>query len=506
MAKTTKSKPKKPKASAGTKEKNAEPDSGLFPIVGIGASAGGLEAFEQFLSNVPENSGLAYVIIQHLDPTQKGMLPELLQRVSKMKVYQVKDRMAVKPNCVYVIPSNKTMSILNGVLHLFKPIEARGMRLPVDIFLSSLADDRKELSVGVILSGMGSDGSSGLGAIKENNGIVMVQDPASAKFDSMPRNAINAIQADIIAPAKELPGKLLDFLRQMSPFKADQKLEIKDQSAIDKIIILLRTQTGNDFSLYKKNTLYRRIERRMSIHKIDKITAYVNFLQENQKEVELLFKELLIGVTKIFKFIKSDIGRPFTDQVSDLLYPEMANDALEVLRTLVLVEKQVQGKNGQWYSIRIMPYRTFDDRIDGLVITFINITELKRVEDELDETNQIQRLLFRSTPELVIKLSNDGMILEFNPAAEKLFGIINQDASGLNFINYFISKQMQKKVENTFRKLMESLQNGKFKAQMKAANGEMITLECNINIIQNKLNKATGMILTADTRELKKRL
>ena len=164
-----------------------------FPIIGIGASAGGLEALEQFLSNVPEKSGMAFVVIQHLDPTQKGMLPELLQRITNMKVYQVKDRMRVKINSVYVIPPNTSMSILNGVLHLFEPIETRGMRLPIDFFFRSLADDRKDLGIGIILSGMGSDGSVGLRAIKEKNGMVMVQDPSDAKFDSMPRSAIDSV-------------------------------------------------------------------------------------------------------------------------------------------------------------------------------------------------------------------------------------------------------------------------------------------------------------------------
>jgi two-component system CheB/CheR fusion protein len=272
-----------------------------FPIAGIGASAGGLEALEQFLSNVPENSGMAYVVIQHLDPTQKGMLPELLQRITRMKVYQVADRMPVKVNCVYVIPPNTSMSILNGVLHLFEPVETRGMRLPIDFFLRSLADDKQDLSIGVILSGMGSDGTTGLRAIKEKNGIVVVQDPADAKFDSMPRSAIELVLVDIIAAARELPGRLMDFLKHIPAIRSDLSIEIKDKSSLEKIIILLRTYTGNDFSLYKKNTLYRRIERRMTVHKIDKIVTYVHFLQGNPKEVEILFKELLIGVTSFFR-------------------------------------------------------------------------------------------------------------------------------------------------------------------------------------------------------------
>ena len=154
-----------PKVS--TKSKTPVTDSDKFPVVGIGASAGGLEALEQFMSNVPEKSGMAYVVIQHLDPTQKDMLAELLQRITRMRILQVKDRIAIKPACVYVIPPNKSMSILKGVLHLFEPMESRGLRLPVDFFLRSLADDRNERSIGVILSGMGSDGSMGLRAIKE---------------------------------------------------------------------------------------------------------------------------------------------------------------------------------------------------------------------------------------------------------------------------------------------------------------------------------------------------
>ena len=292
---------KKLKTTVSSKEKTSDSDAGQFPIVGIGASAGGLEALEQFLGNVPENSGIAYVVIQHLEPTQKGLLPELLQRISKMKVFQVKDRMPVNPNCVYVIPPNTSMSILKGMLHLSKPIEVRGLRLPIDFFLRSLANDRKERGVGVILSGMGSDGSIGLRAIKEKNGTVMVQDPVTAKFDSMPRNAIDSVLVDIVAPANKLPAMLIDFLKHIPVIKSDLDIEVEDKSALEKIYILLRTHTGNDFSLYKKNTVYRRIERRMSVHKIDKISSYVNFLQENPKEVNILFKELMIGVTNFFR-------------------------------------------------------------------------------------------------------------------------------------------------------------------------------------------------------------
>lgn len=294
-------KPGKIKSTLSSEKKVPESETDLFPIVGIGASAGGLEALEQFFGNVSENSGMAYVVVQHLDPTHKGMLPELLQRVSKMAVFQVKDRMIVRPNCVYVIPPNKTMSILKGVLHLHKPVQERGQRLPIDFFLNSLANDRKELGVGLILSGMGSDGSLGIRALKEKNGIAMVQEPGSAKFDSMPRNAIDSVSIDIVAAPGEIPDRLKEFIKHVPLLTTETNVEIKDKSSLEKINNLLRTYTGNDFSLYKKNTVYRRIERRMVIHKLDKIASYALFLNENPKEIEILFKELLIGVTDFFR-------------------------------------------------------------------------------------------------------------------------------------------------------------------------------------------------------------
>ena len=273
-----------------------------FPIVGIGASAGGLEALERFLRHLPDKSGLGFVVVQHLDPTHKGMLVELLSRATPMKVLQVKDRLPVQPDCVYVIPPNQDLSILHGVLHLLAPAAPRGLRLPIDFFLRSLAADLGPRAVGVILSGMGSDGTLGLAAIKEKGGAVFVQTPASAKFDAMPRSAIDAGLADVVAPAEELAGKLTAYLarapRVTSP---DLVLASKTESAIEKICVLLRSQTGNDFSQYKRSTIYRRIERRMGLHQIDSIAGYLRYMQESPQETTLLFKELLIGVTSFFR-------------------------------------------------------------------------------------------------------------------------------------------------------------------------------------------------------------
>ncbi|MFA6128934.1 MAG: chemotaxis protein CheB [Bacteroidales bacterium] len=305
MVAKSKSDPKNPKikgvAKTAADKLRDDPQKGGFPIVGIGASAGGLEALEQFFGNMPFDSGMAFVVIQHLDPTHVGIMPELLQRITRMKVIQATDKVLVKPDCVYVIPPNKSLSLLHGALHLFDPVESRGLRLPIDIFFRSLALDMMERSIGIILSGMGSDGSLGLKAIKEANGTVLVQDPASAKFDGMPGSATEAVVADIVAPADELPVKLLAFLKFIPTAVHHPETEDKLNSNLDKIIILLREQTSHDFSQYKKNTLFRRIERRKGIHQIDKIQSYIRFLQENPKEIEILFKELLIGVTSFFR-------------------------------------------------------------------------------------------------------------------------------------------------------------------------------------------------------------
>ncbi len=275
---------------------------GSFPIVGIGASAGGLEALEQFLVRVPVDSGWAIVIVQHLDPTRVDIMSELLQRATGMAVTQVRDCAAVQPNHVYVIPPNKDLSILHGVLHLLPPAAARGLRLPIDYFFRALAQDQRARSVGVILSGMGSDGTQGLRAIKAMGGLGLAQDPDTAKFDSMPRSAIDAGVAEIVAPVGELPARIAAHLAKQPQTAADDLPEAEPVSGpMEKIVLLLRTHTGNDFSCYKRNTLQRRIERRMGLHHIGKMANYVRYLQENPQEHGLLFREMLIGVTNFFR-------------------------------------------------------------------------------------------------------------------------------------------------------------------------------------------------------------
>jgi two-component system CheB/CheR fusion protein len=274
-----------------------------FPIVGIGTSAGGLEALQHFFQGVPAKCGMAFVVIQHMDPTHQGILAELLQRGTSMPVRQIVDDMPVQSDHIYVIPPDRDLSILHGRLLLLEAVLHHGIRLPIDFFFRSLALDCREHGVGIILSGMGSDGTLGIKAIKEASGAIFVQDPADAKFDSMPRCAIATGLVDSIAPAAELAPKVLSFFafeQKHAPVQDGVPAE-SDQIELDKIITLLRTQTGQDFSQYKRSTIYRRIERRMAMNELPNISSYLRYLRLNLKEGSLLFKELLIGVTQFFR-------------------------------------------------------------------------------------------------------------------------------------------------------------------------------------------------------------
>lgn len=275
-----------------------------FPIVGLGGSAGSLNAFERFFRHMPSDSGMAFVVVVHLVPDQPGDLPNIMQQFTRMQVLEAADGVKVRPNHVYVIPPDRDMSILHGTLLLFAPTQPRGKRLPIDFFFQSLAKDARERAVCIICSGMGSDGTIGLKMVMENFGMVMVQSPETAEYDAMPRSAIATEFVDYVLPAEQLPDKLLEYLHKplmARPRRESAESASKPAHALQKIFILIRAQTGHDFSFYKRNTVFRRIERRMNAHQIKEFTHYVRYLQENPPEVEALFKELLIGVTKFFR-------------------------------------------------------------------------------------------------------------------------------------------------------------------------------------------------------------
>jgi two-component system, chemotaxis family, CheB/CheR fusion protein len=273
-------------------------------IVGMGASAGGLEAFETFFRSMPAESGMAFVLVPHLDPGHLSIMTELVQKCTKMEVFQIDDGMEVRANRVYVIPPRKDLAILHGVLQLIEPIGAPGPRMPIDYFFRSLAQDQGERAIAIILSGMGTDGTVGLRAIKGELGMAMAQDISSAKYDGMPRSAVDTGIVDYVLPPGDMPEYLLryaDHAGQKAAVKISPPVEGKLPDALQKVFLLLRTHTGHDFSLYKPNTLCRRIERRMNLHHIANVMHYVRYLQENPHEVTSLFKELLIGVTNFFR-------------------------------------------------------------------------------------------------------------------------------------------------------------------------------------------------------------
>ncbi len=276
-----------------------------FPIVGIGASAGGLAAFEAFFSGMPadQDPGMAFVLIQHLAPDHKSILADLIRRYTRMQVFEVEDGMPVKVNCAYIIPPNHDMAFLNGSLQLLEPSAPRGQRLPIDFFFSSLAQDQRERAIGIVLSGTGSDGTLGARAIKDAGGMVMAQQPSSTEFDGMPSSAIASGMVDFTLLPAEMPARLMAYA--LHAFGKNPKLAApptpKDESALKKVFVLLRSQTGHDFSGYKPGTIHRRIERRMAVHQVPDVDSYVKYLQQAPSEVDALFRDLLIGVTNFFR-------------------------------------------------------------------------------------------------------------------------------------------------------------------------------------------------------------
>ncbi len=335
-----------------------------FPIVGLGASAGGLEAFEQFFRHVPADSGMAFVLVSHLDPSHASILTEILQRITAMPVVEAQDRMQVMPNHVYVIPPNRDMTIYHSSLQLSIPAEPRGQRMPIDAFLRSLAEDQSEKANGIILSGTGTDGTLGLRAILGAGGITLAQEPTTAKFDGMPVSAIQAGYVTHILPVDKMPEALLSGLRTLilpSP-AATPTIAL---SGINRILLQIRTSTGHDFSLYKKSTITRRIQRRMSQNGIESTEGYIRYLKEHPSEITALFKELLINVTNFFRdpeafvALKKDILPPLLmDKPDDYIFRVWVAGCAtgEEAYSIAIVLRELMDENR--YPFRVQLYST----------------------------------------------------------------------------------------------------------------------------------------------------
>ncbi|WP_159441375.1 chemotaxis protein CheB [Desulfopila aestuarii] len=279
--------------------------SGRMPsyYVGIGASAGGLEAIEKLFQNVPIQTGLAFIVIQHLSPDYKSMMVELLSKKTRLPVLRAEDGMLVDRDSIYLIPPKKNLTIFHGKLLLSdRPPNDPWINLPIDIFFRSLAEDQGEKAVGIILSGTGSDGTRGIRAIKENGGLIMVQDEKDAKFDGMPKSATSTGLADFILNVEDIPEKLMAYIKYPYLTKAEQQDKIvHSDDSMATIFSMLRSKTKIDFTYYKPSTVVRRIERRMNVNQVDDLQAYIKLLKYNNRELTTLYHEMLIGVTSFFR-------------------------------------------------------------------------------------------------------------------------------------------------------------------------------------------------------------
>jgi len=317
-----------PEPIAYLPDKIAASQRPTFPIVGIGASAGGLDAFEQFFTHMPRTSGIAFVLAQHLSPGRQDLLGEIMKRFTAMQVsvVQANDGTVVQPDRVYILPPDKDATLRNDTLYMMEPEPVAGLRLPIDIFFRSLAEELKERAICIVLSGTGSDGSKGLQYVKEQGGLAIVQSPASATHEGMPQNAIDTDLVDYVLRPEEMPDQLQAYvMKEFLTGERPSEARIADAAnALQHIFSLLRRQTDHDFSLYKQNTITRRIDRRMTVNQIEHVKDYVRYLESHPLEVDILFRELLIGVTSFFrdpsafaKLAKQVIPQLFIDRPRD---------------------------------------------------------------------------------------------------------------------------------------------------------------------------------------------
>lgn len=270
-------------------------------IIGIGASAGGLEALQQFFQHMPGNSGLSFVVVQHLSPDYKSLMADILGKHTAMRVTQAEDGMSVEPDTVYLIPPKKNMTLQEGRLHLTDYVHGM-LNHPIDVFFTSLAREMGERGVAVVMSGTGTDGTSGVKAVKEKGGLVIAQNPESAKFDGMPRSVINTGLADFILSPEETVDEILNFCNYPTLIRPHEQEELlTDEETFPRIYVILKKASGIDFTNYKRTTVLRRIERRMVVTHSTNLQEYVNLLGENAEEANILVKEILIGVTNFFR-------------------------------------------------------------------------------------------------------------------------------------------------------------------------------------------------------------
>lgn len=286
-----------------TQEQELKESLDHFPIVGIGASAGGLDALKNFFSNLPNERNIAYIVVQHLDPNHESNLDEILTRFTSLNVVQAIESIDIEPNTIYVISPGHKLSINDTRIKVDNFTAQRGQRKPIDFLFRSMAYEFEDKSIGILLSGTGTDGTLGLREIKGVNGIAIVQDPDTAEYEDMPRNAINNLKIDFILPPEKIPEKLAEYIdsyyKELEERKNFKEVEIK--RGLNIIFDLVHRRTGHQFSAYKESTILRRIKKRMGVNQIYEFTKYVEYLQSKPNEADNLFQEFLIGVTNFFR-------------------------------------------------------------------------------------------------------------------------------------------------------------------------------------------------------------
>ena len=291
-----------PRGSVATKSANSRTTSASPCVAGIGASAGGFDAIRSFFRAMPADSGVAFVVVQHLDPTHTSLAAELFGKCTDMPVSEATDNEIIEANHVYTSPSDKEVTVQDGHLHLTPRRNHEHLRLPIDHFFNSLGEDRGARAIGIVLSGTGTDGTLGLKAIASHGGIVLVQEPSTAQFDGMPLSAIAASIANYVLPVEKMPEVIMGYASH--PYVesvAEDAASDGDPKTVQSLLTILQVRRGYDFSGYKAGTLQRRIQRRMGLHGILKGSAYVTILQKDPVEVDALFRDLLIGVTEFFR-------------------------------------------------------------------------------------------------------------------------------------------------------------------------------------------------------------
>jgi len=312
-----------------TSAKNDEFDVDQSRLIAVGASAGGLEALKEFFKNIPEEDTNTYIVIQHLSPDYKSMMGELLAKSTPLKIEQIRDNMEILPGRIYLIPPVNNLVIQNGMLHLLDKPKDQKLNLPIDMFLESLAQFKKEQAIAVILSGTGSDGTRGIRAVKEKGGMVMVQDPNQAKFDGMPQSAIQTGLVDYVIPVEDMGGELKNFINApvILHFTEDD-IEF-DEQTLSKILHLIDQETGYDFREYKHSTLARRVARRVNVCKCNSLEEYFYLLKSNPEEIPILYREFLIGVTKFFR--DSEVWNILEDEViPELISKTVTSEPLKI--------------------------------------------------------------------------------------------------------------------------------------------------------------------------------